>query len=299
MTNIRFRILITAIALGSITSCQNNPNNNSENLQQRNANFGANKNAPAINQQTPASSVPMDFVKNFDGRIDTKYDITMKITANDGQISGMYFYKSQGKNLTVKGNIDASGNVNLTEYDAQGGVAGQFSGRMVNGNKIEGSWSKPGGGSSIPFYLIESNVNTNASQNNSTSSIDQVRQEAENLANGSWSYYNKHEKVTETFRFDTPRTENGKVVGMLYYSSPETTISHICATEIEYRYTMTTTGSFNWEIVGETCDGTIAETQGRTGTESYRFSNGGQTVTLTGKITSGGMLKSAVKTCTR
>ena len=89
MTNIRFRILITAIAFGSITSCQNNPNNNSENLQQRNANFGANKNAPAINQQTSASSVPMDFVKNFDGRIDTKYDITMKITANDGQISGM------------------------------------------------------------------------------------------------------------------------------------------------------------------------------------------------------------------
>ena len=108
------------------------------------------------NNQT-ASSVQMDFVKTFEGQINNKYDIILKITSNGGQISGKYFYQSVGSDIQVKGNLDNQGKLTLNEYDTKGNQTGLFSGTMVNNNKIAGNWSKPNGDAEMSFLLIESN----------------------------------------------------------------------------------------------------------------------------------------------
>jgi antitoxin component YwqK of YwqJK toxin-antitoxin module len=104
-----------------------------------------------------ASSVQLDFVKTFEGQINNKYDIILKITSNGGQISGKYFYTSVGSDIQVKGKLDNQGKLTLNEYDTKGNQTGLFSGTMVNNNKIAGNWSKPNGDKEMSFLLIESN----------------------------------------------------------------------------------------------------------------------------------------------
>jgi hypothetical protein len=105
------------------------------------------------------TNIQLDFVKTFEGQIDNKYDIILKITSNEGQIDGNYFYKSVGTNIQVKGNLDINGDLKLNEFDTKGNQTGLFNGKMVNNNKIEGNWSKPNGDKEKPFVLIESNSN--------------------------------------------------------------------------------------------------------------------------------------------
>jgi hypothetical protein len=104
-----------------------------------------------------APSVQLDFVKTFEGQINNKYDIVLKITSNSGKITGNYFYKTEGTDIQVKGNLDNLGKFALYEYDSKGNQTGLFSGTMVNNNKIEGNWSKPNGDKAMTFVLIESN----------------------------------------------------------------------------------------------------------------------------------------------
>lgn len=103
-----------------------------------------------------APSVELDFVKTFEGQIDNKYDIVLKITSNSGQMTGSCFYKKVGTDLQIKGHLDHQGQITLNEYDSKGNQTGLFSGVMVDDNKIEGNWAKPNEDSAMPFVLIES-----------------------------------------------------------------------------------------------------------------------------------------------
>jgi hypothetical protein len=107
------------------------------------------------NQISP--SVQLDFVKTFEGQINDKLDIVLKVTSNNGQITGNYFYKTVGTDIQVKGNLDNTGKITLNEYDSKGNQTGLFSGTFLNNSKIEGNWSKPNGDRSMSFVLIESN----------------------------------------------------------------------------------------------------------------------------------------------
>lgn len=171
-------ILATMFGLKYLNNDSNNSNNNNI-PQQQNSNFPQNNTSNQPTQQPQQTSntnsqnnsnTSIDFVKTFEGKLDNKYEVMMKITANNGVINGTYYYKSVGKDLTVKGNIDSRGNVSLDEYDEKGNLTGTFEGTMINGNKIEGTWKKPNGNNSMPFYLIESNSNYNSNKQNSSSS---------------------------------------------------------------------------------------------------------------------------------
>lgn len=110
-------------------------------------------------------TINLDFVKTFEGQLNNKLDIVLKITSNNGQITGNYFYKTEGKDIQVKGVIDNQGKITLNEYDKDGNQTGLFIGVMVNNQKIEGDWSKPNGQRKIPFFLIESNTSFESSKN--------------------------------------------------------------------------------------------------------------------------------------
>jgi hypothetical protein len=108
--------------------------------------------------------IQLDFVKTFEGQINNKYDIVLKITSNGGQIAGNYFYKTAGDDIQVKGNLDYQGKLILDEYDSKGNQTGRFNGIMVNNNKIEGNWSKPNGVKKMSVVLIESNTQYESSK---------------------------------------------------------------------------------------------------------------------------------------
>lgn len=168
-----------------ITSCDNNPNNNNSNnsnFPQNNNNNQANNhpsnnsnnNSQQANNGNTNNNISIDFIRTYEGKINNQYPITFKITSNNGQVSGTYFYNSVGKDLQLKGTIDNNGNINLTEYDAKGNMTGIFKGNIKNNSKIEGQWSKPNGSSTMPFFLIESNASYNTAQQQSQNSVPSI-----------------------------------------------------------------------------------------------------------------------------
>jgi len=165
--NLLSTIFILAYSF-SLIGCKNEDNaeknQNQTQAQTNNTNTSTSNNE---NNTQESSSISLDFIKTFEGKINNKFPITFKITSNNGQISGTYFYNKVGKDLKLKGSIDKEGNINLTEYDEKGNATGLFKGSTKNNNKIEGSWSKPNGSSSMPFYLIESNTSYNTAQKES------------------------------------------------------------------------------------------------------------------------------------
>ena len=98
-----------------------------------------------------------DFVKTYEGRIGDKYDIMMKLSSDSGQVTGFYFYKNQGIDIKVAGQIDSEGQFSLNEYDKGGNATGLFKGR-ISGARLEGTWSKPNGDKSSNFSVVESNT---------------------------------------------------------------------------------------------------------------------------------------------
>lgn len=116
-----------------------------------------NKSESKINKEKTSENIYVDFVKTFEGQIDNKHNIVMKLTSNSGTIYGKYFYKKIGDDIEIKGNIDDNGIIKINEFDPKGNQTGVFEGKMVNENKIDGVWSKPNGSSSMQFHLIASN----------------------------------------------------------------------------------------------------------------------------------------------
>lgn len=106
-------------------------------------------------------TINTDFTKTFEGQIENKYDIQMKLISNNGNITGYYFYKNIGDNIEIKGNVDSQGKISISEFDKKGNQTGAFKGEMLNENKIQGTWSKPNGSNSKPFFLLISNSSKN------------------------------------------------------------------------------------------------------------------------------------------
>ena len=109
-------------------------------------------------QRKETSEISLDFVTTFEGKINDKYEILMKITCHNGNVDGNYFYTSIGANLKLSGQLDKDGNISMKEYNSNGDETGIFIGKMKNNNKIEGTWSKPNGDKKASFYLLASNT---------------------------------------------------------------------------------------------------------------------------------------------
>lgn len=95
------------------------------------------------------------------GAIDNRYQIQMSLTRSGSDIEGSYSYTAVGKPLTLRGTIDASGNVQMTESDDKGDVTGTFNGHLVGGKRLVGQWtSGKAGEAPLPFIVCtESDAN--------------------------------------------------------------------------------------------------------------------------------------------
>lgn len=148
MKHLTFTVIMTI----AILSCKEQSKENSQNQ-------NLDSEQSTLEEVSSEPKVNTDFVKTFEGQINNKYDIVMKLASNNGQINGEYFYKSKGVSLSLSGDVEENGKIIMNEFDDNGNQTGMFEGIMVNENKIQGKWSKPDGSNELEYFLLTSNTN--------------------------------------------------------------------------------------------------------------------------------------------
>jgi len=119
--------------------------------------LGCTQEQSSTNLSESKSDIPTDFIKTFEGQIGGKHDIVMKITANDANITGGYYYKKHQSELQLKGEIK-NDSIFLQEFNDNKDLTGIFRAKLVNENKIEGIWSKLDGSKATELLLLASNT---------------------------------------------------------------------------------------------------------------------------------------------
>lgn len=90
-----------------------------------------------------------------------KLAIQMRLRREGDKLAGSYFYETVGKDLSLRGTIDAAGNFNLQEFDAAGAQTGLFKGQWKGPDcedctdSLAGKWSRPDGTRALEFVLGE------------------------------------------------------------------------------------------------------------------------------------------------
>ena len=127
-----------------------------------NQNQNSSQTAPAENQE---QSIPKlgDFMKSYDGALDSKHGVNMTISRIGNTLYGSYAYKSVGKAILLSGNADESGKVTLTEYNDKGKSTGFFEGNIV-GTTLSGTWKSADGKKNMPFALNETSSTANMNE---------------------------------------------------------------------------------------------------------------------------------------
>jgi len=88
-----------------------------------------------------------------------KLAIQMRLRREGEKLTGAYFYETIGKDLSLRGTIDASGNFQLQEFDAAGAQTGVFKGQWKGpqcddcGESLTGKWTRPDGTRPMEFML--------------------------------------------------------------------------------------------------------------------------------------------------
>lgn len=95
----------------------------------------------------------------FRGTLGAKLSIQMRLRREGDKLDGSYFYETVGKDLSLRGTIDAAGNFNLQEFDAAGAQTGVFKGAWKGpqcddcGESLTGKWTRPDGTRPLEFSL--------------------------------------------------------------------------------------------------------------------------------------------------
>jgi hypothetical protein len=115
-------------------------------------------------EETKKETQSFDFIKTFAGKIDNKYPLHIKLNSENGKINGTYFYDKVGSDIDIKGTISKDSTLTLNEFDQKGNQTGLWNGKLINENKISGTWSKPNGDSAKDFTLILTSDNYESSK---------------------------------------------------------------------------------------------------------------------------------------
>jgi Protein of unknown function (DUF3298)/Deacetylase PdaC len=108
---------------------------------------------------------------HFKGSVaQAKFEMTLR--REGSSLSGSYFYAKSGSanKLSLRGEIDASGNFTMQEFDSSGKQTGQFKGTWKDdanqsGASLEGEWKKPGAKEGQWFSAYEQTASfTNGAQ---------------------------------------------------------------------------------------------------------------------------------------
>lgn len=106
-------------------------------------------------QEEPVDSPSSVDSYRYEGKIDGKYEIVMELTnAENGEISGSYYYKSMKSPVSVKGAFNGEGLL-VIEGDSDSSVKDIFIGSFGD-YEYSGTWIKADGTTELPFNLTRS-----------------------------------------------------------------------------------------------------------------------------------------------
>jgi hypothetical protein len=105
-------------------------------------------------------SPPTSFNKAFEGSINKRFGLDLRLERNGNSIKGTGTYKTKGIPFPVQGTIDPDGNFNIGEFANDNQRSGSYRGRMLtlvgsNQSKMEGTWSDSNEIQSYSFVLVE------------------------------------------------------------------------------------------------------------------------------------------------
>ncbi len=100
---------------------------------------------------------------SFFGEISQGLKIEMKLYRDGSNLHGAYMYELFGRQIELRGTIDEHGEIALQEL-VKGKVTGNFDGRFVSKDRIEGRWYKKAGDRGRSFYLVGSGAPLGAAQ---------------------------------------------------------------------------------------------------------------------------------------
>ena len=89
----------------------------------------------------------------FHGEITKGLKIEMRLSRDGSNLRGTYLYEVFGRDIEVKGTVSEQGEIALQEF-VKGKITGNFEGRFVGNNRIEGRWFKKAGDKGRSFYLV-------------------------------------------------------------------------------------------------------------------------------------------------
>lgn len=111
------------------------------------------------------SDLETGWLWNYNGTIGDKYRVRLTLTRTHGEVSGVYFYSTQLKDIRVKGRIFDGGRIDLDELDTGGRVTARFEAEFptedprgklhgtLHCEVIVGSWHKIDTAQTLPVYL--------------------------------------------------------------------------------------------------------------------------------------------------
>lgn len=98
-----------------------------------------------------------NFVANYKGNINHQYPINLELIKFNGTIGGSYHYEGKNSSLQLKGSIEDTGELNMSEYNSQGELTGYFEGKL-KGEEISGNWHNSKRTKSMPFTLNRTSI---------------------------------------------------------------------------------------------------------------------------------------------
>jgi hypothetical protein len=91
--------------------------------------------------------------QSYDGRLGGKHAIRMALSGKAGKLGGYYRYRNSKEDLALSGEVSPSGEFRLEEKDKRGKVTGAFTGLLLPGLRVFGTWSNPAGTKTFPVQL--------------------------------------------------------------------------------------------------------------------------------------------------
>ena len=115
---------------------------------------GTAKPAPGDVAMKPVTADTAGCARHYGGTINGTIPIVMTLCRVGDEFSGHYRYVRVGKDIPIQGHISANGAVIIYEWgDGPKKQTGNFLGRFVDAERIEGTWQTPKGDRSMPFIL--------------------------------------------------------------------------------------------------------------------------------------------------
>ncbi len=119
-------------------------------------------------EAAPQDSITMDgaiagdlivesFVANYKGTIDNQYPISMEFIKFTNSVGGSYQYDGKTASLRLKGSMEDTGEIRMSELNSEGEETGFFEGKMV-GEQITGTWYNRKRTKSMPFSLQRTGI---------------------------------------------------------------------------------------------------------------------------------------------